>query len=399
MQKIVIRLALVLIAGVLIYLALRPQPVLVDTALVQEGSMRVDIRDEARWQVRELYVVSAPSNGQLLRVHVDPGDVVAQGDPLAWLAPSSPDMLNVRSRSQAQARVRNAEAALALAEARFAQTTAELTHARAHEKRAIETARKGSLAEADLEHAQFERRSAETAVATAAAAIDMAKAELDNARALLLPFESASQEAPPTGVIAIPAPIDGQVLRVLVESSQSVSAGTPILEFGDPAQMEVVAELLSSDAVRIRAGASVQLDDTFSGSSNDARAPILGTVERIEPYGFTNISALGVEEQRVRVHIQAEQQPRIVGHGYRTWASITTWQKDSVLQVPLGALFRENNRWNTYVITNQRAYKQPLTIGNQNDQFAEVLSGLAPGATVIMHPSEGITDGIRVQIY
>lgn len=396
MPKMMTRLVLLSAAIGVLYFALRPQPILVDTAPLVEGPMRVEIRDEARWQVRELYLISAPNSGQLLRVHVKAGDIVQKGDALAWLAPARPDILNRRSRSQAEALVRNAEAALALAQAKSAQASAQLDHARAHEKRAMETARKGSLSDADLEHAQYERRSAEAAKATANAAIDMAQAELDNARALLEPFQSANTDTLPASVIAIPAPIHGQVLRVLAESTQTLTAGTPILEFGDPAEMEVVAELLSSDAARIRVGAPVQLDDNFGDAPGQPPTTISGKVERIEPYGFTKVSALGVEEQRVRVHIAADKQPRIAGHGYRTWASITWWQKPTALQIPLGALFREDNQWNSFVVINERAEKQALKIGAQNDQFAEVLEGLSPNAVVIMHPSEGISDGSRV---
>ncbi len=390
MPKYTLPLSITALTLVALYVALRPQAVLVDTAVVEQGPMTVTVIDEGRWEIRELFVLSAPVSGRLQRVTVEPGDTVKAGTPLAWLMPGDPALLDARSRTQAQAAVLSAEAERQYVVAEWEQAEAVHAHALAEAIRVRETARRGRTSATELETAEFTLRSAAAAVAAAKAAIASREAQLDSARALLslTPTELDSTEGPPR--MALRAPTDGQVLRVLVESEQILAAGTGVLEFGNPAQMEVVTELLSRDATQVREGAFALLTDLGSGKRVD------GEVRRVEPYGFTKLSALGVEEQRVRVHITPQAPIPGVGHGYRVDTAITVWESAQAVQVPLGALFRQDNAWSVFVARDNRARLRSVTLGHRNEAFAEVLEGLEPGEVLILHPSERITDGVRV---
>lgn len=392
MPKYLVRISIALLVAIALYLGFRPQPVLVDTAEVTQGPMAVKVSDEGRWQVRDLYVISVPVTGHLLRVTVEPGDNVAAGDPVAWIAPGDPEALDARSRSQADAAVRSAEAELRLAQAQQEQSLSQLEHAQARARRARETAKKGTLSDADLETAEFDLRSAEAAVATSNAAVSMRKAQLDSAKAMLAPAPGTAAARSDPGVMTpIAAPVDGQVLRILAQSEQTIAAGTPILEFGNPAEMEVVTDLLSRDAIQVRTGAIAELTDMGTG------ARVKGRVRRVEPYGFTKLSALGVEEQRVRVRIDPDEQIPGVGHGYRADVAITVWQADKAVQLPLGALFRQDNHWAVFVTANGKAEQRQVTLGRRNDSVAEVLQGLQNGDVVITHPSERVVNGVSLK--
>lgn len=389
MKKLAGKFALALVAAALLAWAFRPVPVEVETAVASEQAMSVYVRDEGRWEVLDLYRIAAPVPGLLLRVDVEVGDAVAAGDAVAWMAPAGPAALDARSRAQAEAALRSAEAAVALARAEHTQTVAQYDHALAQLRRARDTARKGSLSAAELENAEFAERTARAVMATASAAVTMREAERDNAQAVLAPITgSAEARQEPAAEIPLPAPIDGQVFRILTESEQTIAAGTPVLEFGNPAQMEVVADILSRDAHRVNAGAAVILDES------DHAIP--GTVRRVEPYGYTKVSALGIDEQRVRVHITAEALPDGIGHGYRTDVAIRIWSREKTLQIPLGSLFRNGERWAVYVLNLGRAQLRNINIGQRNRTMAEVTNGLKAGEQVILYPGERVTDGTRI---
>ncbi len=392
MQKYLIRFLVAALLGLALYLGFRPRPVLVDTEVVTQGPMVVQVSDEGRWQVRDLYTISVPVTGHLLRVTVEPGDTVAAGDALAWVAPVDPEALDSRRRTQADAALRSAQAELRLALAQQEQALAQLQHAQAQARRARETAKKGTLSAVDLETAELNLRSAEAAVATANAAVSMRKAQIDSARALIEPAPgTAAAQSDPALVTPIIAPVNGQVLRILAESEQTLAVGTPILEFGDPSDMEVVTDLLSRDAIQVRPGAMAGLLDMGTGHQVD------GTVRRVEPYGFTKVSALGVEEQRVRVRIDPREQIPGVGHGYRADVAITVWETDQAVRLPLGALFRIDNAWAVFVAVDGYAEQRLITLGRRNETIAEVLDGLQPGDVVITHPSERVVDGVAIK--
>lgn len=388
--------ALALLAALLAFFvyAFMPKPVPVDMAQLQRGEMRVAVRDEGYTRVHDVYVVSAPVTGHLLRIEQHVGDAVVAGETvLARLLPTDPGFLDSRSRSQAEATVRSAQAALTLARAERRKAAAQLEFAQAEVERARRMAQQDSISRADLDRAELALKSAEAAQDTAAAAERMRAAELENARAVLI-SPSKGSSADSKGVVQLVAPINGRILRMLQESENVVSAGTPLVELGDPANMEIVVDLLSRDAVRVKENADVLI--TGWGGDNTLN----GRVRRVEPYGFTKVSALGIEEQRVNIIIDLidpREQWRSLGHGYRVDAAINLWQGKDVLQVPTGALFRSQGEWAVFRVIDHQAVYTPIRIGQNNGQMAEVVDGLSENDVVVLHPSERIEDGITLE--
>ncbi len=383
------------IAGALVY-AFWPEPVPVDLAAVSRGPMMVTIDEEGETRVAEVYVVSAPLSGRIDRIEAQVGDAVIAGvTVLATLQESEPALLDLRSRRQAEAAVGAAEAAYALAEAERDRARAELDYAEAEWGRAQALAERGTIAQAALDRARLERRTQEAVLATALAALRVRESELDNARAELIdPGASAfDQPAGSTCCIPVLAPVDGAVLRVLRKSEGVVVSGEPLMEIGDPRDLEVVTDLLSGDAVKVEPGARVLIED-WGGEG-----VLEGTVRRVEPYGFTKVSALGIEEQRVNVVIDLADPPErwhALGHGYRVEARIVVWHADSVLGLPLGALFRRGEAWAVFVAEGGRATLRTVALGHLNRARAEVLDGLVEGEMVVLHPSDRVADGTRI---
>lgn len=382
--------ALILLA--LLVLAFRPRSIPVDTAVATRGEMVVTVQDEARARVREVYVLSAPVAGQLLRVDKEAGDPVAEGEPAARLLPPAPAFLDSRSRDEARAAVTAAEAALAAAGDRAAQAAADRELAATEAERYEELAERGVAPIATRDRARRDLRAAEAALAAANAERRARQAELEAARARLAdPAESDG----PAGTVAITSPVAGRVLRVRQESEAVVAAGQPILEVGDPADLEIVAEMLSSDAAKIAEGAEA-LIESWGGEPD----PLPGHVRRVEPSGFTKISALGVEEQRVNVLIDLDDPLAAaragLGDGWRVEAAVVIWRGDSVLQAPVSALFRDGEGWAVFRIAGGRAALTPVRIGRDNGDVAEILDGLSEGDRLVLYPGEQISDGARV---
>ncbi len=384
-----------LLAGLLGFFvyAFLPQPVPVDLAELERGELRLTVRDQGYTRVRDIFVVAAPVSGRLLRIEKLPGDPVVEGQTLlAELLPSDSAILDSRSRQQAQAALRSAEAALSLSLAQYRRAQAELKYAQDELRRAREMARSNTLSRADLERAELNLTTARAVLDSADATRQIREAEREKARALLEAPGTAQTGQKPE-VLRLLAPISGQVLRRLQESENVVQAGTPLLELGDPAQMEIVVDLLSRDAVQIETGAPV-LISAWGG------ADLQGRVRRVEPSGFTKISALGIEEQRVNAIIDIID-PRArwskLGHAYRVDVAITLWQGQEVLQAPTGALFRHDGQWAVFRLAGERARLTPVRIGHSNGQQAEILQGLSDGDQVILHPSERITDDVAVR--
>lgn len=371
-----------------------PRPVLVDLAAATRGPLTVTIDEEGETRVRDVFVVSAPVTGRLLRVDSEVGDaVVADETVLARIEPADPTFLDVRTAAEAEAAVRTAEAARTLAAADLRRTEAELAFARAELERAQKLAEREWISQSALDAAQRTHETRRAEVETARAVLEMRAHELEQARTrLLLPGEAKS-ELGPCACIDIRAPIDGRVLRLFRESEGVVQAAEPLVEIGDPRNLEIVVDLLSADAVRVEAGQRVIVDD-WGGE-----APIGGRVRRVEPFGFTKVSALGIEEQRVNVIVDlvdpAETWVRL-GHGYRVEARIVLWHGDDVLKVPQGALFRDGDRWAVYAVANGRAALTPVTLGRRNGLEAEILDGLAEGEAIILHPGDRVTPGVRI---
>lgn len=391
--------ALGLVGGVLVA-AFWPRPMLVDMAELRRGHMVVTISEEGRTRVKEPYIVSAPVAGELQRVGVLPGDRVVQGETVvARMQPMNPSALDVRTREQARAAVNAAEAALRVAEADLNAALATRDYAAGELERIGRLVDRGTMPRASLERAEQEARVAQAAVATTMAAIEMRRAEVRNARAQLIGMEDhglATALDTDEGAPGIPlkAPIDGTILQVFHKSETTLPAGEAILEIGDvEGDLEVVADLLSSDAVQVSRGDRVTI--TNWGGGND----LPGHVLRVAPFGFTKVSALGVEEQRVETTV-AFDEPTAgldgLGHGYRVELRIVVWEEPDALIVPSAALFRSGGEWAVFAVRNGHAHLQPVRIGRNNGVDAQVLDGLEAGARVVLFPSAGLEDGARV---
>lgn len=397
------RLVLTLITVALVAGALTaafwPRPLMVDLGTVTRGPMQVTIDEEGRTRVAEAYVVSTPVAGRLLRVQVNPGDPVVRGKTVvAHMRPSNPSALDVRTREQALAAVQAAEAALRVARADLNAAIANRDLANSELSRTVQLNERLVASAAELYLARQNARVAEASVETSEAAISMREADLANARAQLIGFDDQGLAAAINGNasddIPLHAPADGRILRVIQQSETTLPAGAAIMEIGDVhGDLEVVVELISSDAVQIATGAPVIIDD-WGGE-----APLQGEVRRIDPFGITKFSALGVEEQRVPVTVALTDPSEIrsgLGHGYRVEARIVIWSDEDALKVPASALFRANDGWAVFVMLDGVAERRTVEIGRNNGIDAEVVGGLNAGDRVVLYPSAAIEDGASI---
>jgi len=385
--------AAALAIAALFVIALVPQPVAVDMASVTRGPMGVTVRDEGYTRIREVYVISAPVGGRLLRSEREPGDRLEPGDILARIVPVDPAMLDARSEQTARAAVASARAALDFARAGLERASAERVLAETEEGRARQLLDHGTIAQEAYDRANLALRAARAAEQTALASVRMREAEIEAAEAQLL--RAGAGEATTGDVLEINAPVAGQILRLHQESETILSPGAPILDMGDPYDLEIVAEILSEDAVQIVPGARVDIHE-WGGEG----AVLRGQVRLVEPFGFEEISALGVREQRVNVIIDLldpEENWRGLGHGFRIEADIVLWESDDALQVPVSALFRSEGRWACFVAEDGHARLREVQIGRNNGVVAEVLDGLAEGADVVLYASEVVEDGARIK--
>jgi HlyD family secretion protein len=426
------------VAGAAIAL-FRPTPTAVDLATVQRGELEVLVVEEGRTRVRDRFEISAPVAGRVQRIMLDEGDsieagqVVAQIDPLPLtsevrsLVAQIEEMRAERSGvetlrpkaealSQAEARIRAAQAAEAEAAARVREMEERLEQARRERQRAESLYEDGAIALQNLEDAQLEETTRAQSLEVARRTLDRAKAEVSAARDQFQQLQAEQQdpdyllqvydarirslEAELVNLVdeaqrtEIRSPATGQVLRIQQKSEQFVEAGTPLLEVGNLNQLELVVDVLSSDAVQINPGDPVRIEQW--GGGLDTRT-LTGHVHRIEPSAFTKVSALGVEEQRVNVIVDLTEIPTNLGDRYRTEAQIVVWRATDVLKVPIGALFRCDEGWCVFRVQNNQAHRTPIEIGQRNQLEAQVQQGLDLGEQVILHPSEDIQDGTRVR--
>ncbi len=380
----------------------RPSSVPVDIATVTMGPMEVTVNDDGKTRVRHVYTVSAPVAGKVLRISRPSGDQALSrhvGDPVtaeetvvAIMQPVSPSFLDVRSREEIQATVAAADAAMNLASAEVRRIEAALAFARDELKRAQSLARTDVISVRGLDKAKLDVETNEAALASAKAQLEVRRNERASTAARLIDPASPASPGLADCCVRIRAPVTGRVLKVIQDSEAVVPAGTPLIDLGDPSDLEVVADLLSSDAVQIKVGAPVRIDG-WGGSA------LKGRVVRVDPAGFLKVSALGIEEQRVRVTIDFAD-PREawaqLGHDYRVIVHVAVWASDKTLTVPAGALFRSGDAWAVYSIKNGRARTTLVQVGHRNARIAEVVSGLAAGDRVVLHPSDRVKDGIAV---
>jgi HlyD family secretion protein len=389
MRRLVPAAALLALIGLLVW-AFLPRPVEVDVAEVALRPLEIVIEEEGEARIREVFTVSATMTGKLQRISLHAGDSVVEGETVvALIGPAAPVLLDSRARAVAEAAAAAAQAAMDLARAQLDQAEAIHEFMTTEANRAIALFAKGAISQRAIDDAKREQRTAQAAVSSALANVAVREKELESMLAVLRPDKAGEAGR---CCVEVLAPASGRVLRVLTESEQVVQPGTPLLEIGDPGKMEIEVELLSRDAVRVQEGASA----TITGWGGD---PIPAVVERVEPSAVTKVSALGIDEQRVRVILALTGPPESysqLGHGFRVITRITLWRKDDVPTIPVGALFRDGGEWATYVLRDGRATVQPLSLGERNDSFAQVLDGLQPGDTVILHPSDLVADGVSV---
>lgn len=385
-------------AGVLLVAALawlfRPQAVAVDFAVVERGPLQVTVSDEGEARVRDVFVVSAPVPGLMRRVELEAGDhVTANETVIARLEPSVPMFLDERAVAEARAAVDAAAAARKFAEAQVRRVEAEREFAGSELRRLRALATRQSISQNDLDAAERRDKTAVAAVAEAAANVKMRESEYQQARARLLNPNQARRAAKDCDCIVVHSPISGSVLRVRLESEGIVAAGTAILEIGDPHNLEIQVDLLSEEAVSVRVGQRAVIEAWGGPASLEA------VVRRVEPFGFTKVSALGVEEQRVNVRIdltEPHERWRRLGHGYRVEPHIVLWESPDVLRVPLPALFRDHEDWAVFVEERGRAVLRKVQLGRENGTHAQIVAGLAAGERIVVHPNDRIADTVRI---
>ncbi|HEY9197786.1 MAG TPA: HlyD family efflux transporter periplasmic adaptor subunit [Gammaproteobacteria bacterium] len=369
-----------------------PRPVPVDTAAVTRGPLRVTVEEEGRTRVIDRYVISAPVAGYARRIELRVGDAVEQGQTLVKLEPLRSEVLDPRSRAAAEAKVAAAEAALQLAEQNARAAGSDANIARKEYERRKALAAEGRISREERDRAEASMQHTEATRRSSVFAVDVARHELEAARTALQHSAARAAGEDPEQV-AVHAPISGRVLAIPRESEGVVASGQALLEIGDPTALEVEVEVLSADAVRIQPGTSVE----FTRWGGDG--VLQGAVRTIEPTGFTKISALGVEEQRVLVVADITSPPATwarLGDGYRVEAAFVLWENDRVLQVPSSALFRHGEGWAVFALDSGRARLHPVRIGHDNGFAAQIESGLEDGDQVIVHPSDAVTQDVRV---
>lgn len=378
--------------GGLAFVALRDDPVPVDLIEVAAAPMQVTIDADGRTRIRELYEVAAPIAGTALRAPVAVGDPVVGGETVvARVEPATPALLDARARAQAEAAVAEAEAALEVARSDLARAEEEEVFARMQFDRTETLVQRGVATITQLETATQALAVAEAAVAAARSRIAMADGTLDRARAALVgPGARAAQG---DCCIELTAPEDGVVLSVATISEHPVQAGAPLVTLGDPAALEIVADLLSSDAVRIGPGTRA-IVERWGGPD-----PLEAVLRRIEPAAETRVSALGIAEQRVDAIFDIATSPSErpgLGHGFSVFLRVVEWEAEDVVQVPLGALFRHDDGWAVFVVEGGVVAQRAITLGRRGARTAQVLDGLAPGETIVTHPGEAVADGVAV---
>jgi HlyD family secretion protein len=370
-----------------------PRPVPVETETVTKGKFVATVDEDGKTRIRERYVVAAPLPGRLSRVRLKAGDTVKADDVIAAIMPSPAPFLDPRSRREAEERLGAADAVRERTKAVVERAQAQAAQAKNDLDRARTLTQRGVSTTQALEHAELAMHVAERDLRAAEFQDHAAEHDADQAKALLAQYLDGGNGPPERWNMA--APVSGLVLRVAQESETVVQPGTPILEIGDPLDLEIVVDVLSTDAVEIHPGAEVAIEH-WGGSG-----VLSGRVRRIEPAAFTKISTLGVEEQRVNVLIDVVSPPSDwagLGDAYQVDARITVFSTDDATIVPTGALFRAGDNWNVYVVTDGRADRRAVTLLRRSGRFAAVTTGVQPGDHVITYPSDRINPGVRVDM-
>ncbi|KAB7614430.1 HlyD family efflux transporter periplasmic adaptor subunit [Amylibacter sp. SFDW26] len=391
------RIGVILIVAVIaagFYLAFREKPILVDIAKVEIGPMQVTIDEEGVARVRDTYIVSSPISGHLDRTKLEEGEpVIANETIIASIHPLDPPFLDKRTEAELEAALEAAKSAFTLAKVERAQAQTALEQAESDYRRTLELSKTNVVSESKLERAYSELKLQQAQVESRDAVIRLRQAEIISAEIRLQQPNSVSMVPRDKGCcVHLISPIDGVVLKVLARSEQAVTPGTSITEVGDPQNIEIAVDLLSSDTPRLKMGSKVEISDWGGDNVLEAR------IRRINPAAFTKVSSLGIEEQRVDVILDLKTVPKSIGHGYRVLAKLEVWSTESALQVPVGALFRSNGDWAVFTVDDGVARLQTLKLGHINNQMAEVYEGLASGQEVVLYPSDLLEDGRLISI-
>lgn len=389
---LIITVATVVIIGV-IY-GFLPKPVSVDVAQASRAPMTVTIEEEGKTRVRDRFVISSPVTGFMRRILLKVGDIVNKGQQVAVIEPLQSSVLDPRSRAEAEAAATVAQSAINTAEERERAAEADAAYGRKNLERQRELHALGYVARDVLEQAEAAAKKTAANHFAAVAAVKTARLEHSRARAAL-GHSAADRAADRHRTVVISTPVPGRVLKLQRESEGVVNAGDPLIDVGDPNRIEVKVEVLSADAVAIKPGTTV-LFERWGGNT-----PLSGVVRVVEPAAFTKISSLGVEEQRVLVIADITSVPeemQRLGDGYRVEARFVIWEQKDVLQVPVSALFRKGDGWAVFANVAGRARLKQVTIGHRNGMTAEVLSGIAEGEKVIIHPDDTVRDGVRIRL-
>lgn len=369
------------VAGILVFV-MKPSPLQVDAESIGRGELVITLDEEGMTRVRNGFTVASPVNGRVERIGLDEGDFLQKNSVVARI--TSPP-LNSREYEEAEARSRSAEAVLEAARAAERQVKVDLDQSARKYNRYKNLYRKGAVAAETFEDVKTAWEVLQKQYQAAVQNVESARYDLKAARSLISPLGEG-------GTVAVLAPEGGKVLRVFEKSERVVSAGTPLVEMGDPEDIEVVIDVLSSDAVKVEPRMSVQVEEWGGGSM------LSGSVRTVEPAAFTKISALGIEEKRVNIVADLDEPESRLGDNYRVQAKIILWQGDDILQVPVSSIFRGEEGWNVFVIKGGKAIRQPLTIGKRGAYYAEVIEGLEEGDEVVVHPTNDLEDGMRVKV-
>jgi HlyD family secretion protein len=382
-------IAAVLVVAAIAAVALWPQSMDVTVVRSERGPMQVTVDEDGETRVRDRFLVTAPVSGRVHRIEIEPGDTVARGKTvLARITPAESPLIDPRTRSELQAAVDAATATVGQARAERQRAATTLERARTTLRRQHELMKAGAIASDDLDIAETGVASAEDALRAAEFTERRAESEVQLARARLSAPSSSGRS------VDVLSPIDGTVLKRLRQSEGVVPVGEPLLEIGEPNRMEIVADLLSTDAVRISPGADVLIDQWGGGHT------LHGRVRRVEPSGFMKVSALGVEEQRVNVIVDFRdpKEAARLGDGFRVEVRVVLWKENDVLKVPVGALFRQGDGWAVFVVEGDRVRRQTVQLGQRNETEGQITNGLDAGATLVLHPPDTLTDGTRVTV-
>ena len=370
-----------------------PQPIPVEAATVTKGRFVASVDEDGKTRVRERYVVAAPLAGRLTRIRLKAGDRVKADDVIATIAPSPAPFLDPRSRREAEERLGAAEATLERTKAAVERAQAQAAQAKTELDRTRTLVERGASTTQALERAELAMRVADRDLRVADFLHHAAEHELDQARALLARYQDGANSA--SDAWNVRAPVPGVVLKVTQESETIVQPGIPLVEIGDPRDLEIVVDVLSTDAVEIRPSAEVVIEH-WGG-----QGVLSGRVRRVEPAAFTKVSTLGVEEQRVNVLVDISSPPEQwagLGDAFQVDTRITVFTQEDATIIPTGALFRRGEIWNVYVVDNGRAQVREIKLLRRSGRFAAVATGLAPGERVIVYPSDRVATGVRVEV-